>query len=590
MWLAPIAQLLALSAMASQPEAATSAMSKPIATRQTFFGIPFRVEPADQAWREPVEVQLFVSGDQGRTWQLYSKVEPLRRRFMFRAGTDGEFWFLIRTLDRSGQFWPRRPRRAEMKVVVDTMPPKLDLQAVRGQAGQIIAQWKIDDPHTDLGTLILQYRTTSNGPWQEVAVERRSSADAGSPQTGQVIWWPQADSGVIQIRAEVSDTAGNLAVSHAQLKPGKDGRRPDRTAQKPLSSWRAGQSTGGLGAADRVKVADNRSDLANDRARVVPIGPGELDRPSASANDGHTGYGFQPSPDQRSPDQPYPNTGASQPIYPHTGSDTPLSLSGPDEMDRPTGALVSNFNPPIQHQYVPSGGSPGNRFDGGLPPGRRPRMVNSRRFHLEYDVTSVGSSGISRVELWGTQDGGQSWRRLALDDDNRSPLLVEVDREGIYGLKVVVTSGAGLGGRRPQSGEFPELVVGVDLTKPTARITAARPGTGAKSGNLIISWKADDQQLAARPVSLLFSEKPGGPWTPIASSLENTGRYNWAVDYRVPEGVYLRIEVRDEAGNVGAFETAEPVSLDRFQPAAQIRGVRSVGDSRRTPASRYYIQ
>ena len=36
--------------------------------------------------------------------------------------------------------------------------------------------------------------------------------------------------------------------------------------------------------------------------------------------------------------------------------------------------------------------------------------------------------------------------------------------------------------------------------------------------------------LAARPVSLSFAETHGGPWIPIASGLENTGRYAWPID------------------------------------------------------------
>jgi hypothetical protein len=265
----------------------------------------------------------------------------------------------------------------------------------------------------------------------------------------------------------------------------------------------------------------------------------------------------------------------------------PSSADRPGGLNPPTDSLASSVNPPIQSQYAAPGEPQGSPVEDGLPPGQRPRMVNSRTFQLEYDVTSVGPSGVSRVELWGTQDGGRSWRRLAVDDDNRSPLLVRVDREGTYGLKVVVTSGAGLGGTPPQSGELPEIVVGVDLTKPTARITSARQGTGAESGKLIICWQAADQWLAARPVALLFSEKPGGPWTTMASGLENTGRYLWPIDARSPQGIYLRLEVHDEAGNTAVYETPEPVLLDRFRPAAQIRGIRPTADSTATPTRRY---
>ncbi len=460
MWL--VTQLLALAAAATQaganPSAATPPMPQTIATRQTLFAIPFRIPKPDHVSQEPVEVQLWVSGDRGANWDYYSKAEPARQQFMFRAGADGEYWFLVRTLDRSGRLRPESTGVPGLRVVVDTTPPKLQLQAQQGPAGQVTAQWKIDEPNPKSNSLTIQYRTTADGPWQPVAIGRQNDArPAGTIQTGEVTWWPQAGSGVIQIRAEVADTAGNPAVSHAQVVTGQQAGRPQQLA----------------------------------------------------------------------------------------GS--------------------------------------------GLPPGERPRVVNSRMFELDYDVESVGPSGIARVDLFGTRDGGQTWQSYATDDDNRSPLPVTVDEEGIYGFRVVVLNGAGLGGQPPKTGELPEVFVGVDLTKPTAQITAAKQGTGHESGQLIICWQADDKMLAARPVTLSFSEDPGGPWTTIAGGLENTGRYAWPIDNRMPHGIYLRLEVRDEAGNLGAFQTTEPVSLDGFRPSVRIRNVRPLGQSaRRPPATRYY--
>ena len=170
----------------------------------------------------------------------------------------------------------------------------------------------------------------------------------------------------------------------------------------------------------------------------------------------------------------------------------------------------------------------------GLPPGERPRMVNSRTFELAYDVDAVGPSGIGRVELWGTRDGGQSWRRFTTGSGNRNSLMVTVDDEGLYGFRVGGDQRRGLGGKPPRSGDLPDIWIGVDLTKPTARIVSAEPGVDAEAGRLIISWQADDLMLAARPVSLLFSQDRGGPWTPIASGMENTGRYAWLLDTHTP--------------------------------------------------------
>lgn len=212
----------------------------------------------------------------------------------------------------------------------------------------------------------------------------------------------------------------------------------------------------------------------------------------------------------------------------------------------------------------------------GLPPGERPRMVNSRSFELEYEVDSVGPSGIGRVELWGTSDAGKSWRRFTTVADKRGPLRVNVLDEGLYGFRVVVINGAGVGVQPPMAGDAPDLWIAVDQTKPTARIVSAQQGLDAESGQLIISWRADDKLLAARPISLFFGPTRNGPWTPIAAGLENMGRYAWTIDNRMPPQLFLRLEVRDEAGNVAVHETAEALVIDQSRPKARIRSVRPV--------------
>jgi len=274
-------------------------------------------------------------------------------------------------------------------------------------------------------------------------------------------------------------------------------------------------------------------------------------------------------------------TQTSTDVRRQTDARTPVANDAPRTKTATKGSVSIAINPPIGNKHQPAGESSDGAADAAsdIPPAQRPRMVNSRLFELEYEVESVGPSGIGRVELWGTRDGGQTWRSFTLDNDNRSPLLVNVAEEGIYGFRVTVTNGVGLGGRRPAAGDPPDIVVGVDLSKPTARIISARQGVDAETGNLIISWQADDRMLSARPVSLSFSQSRAGPWRPIADELENGGRYAWPIDDRTPPRFYLRLEVRDEAGNVGVHETAEPVEIDRSRPTVRIRNVRPLGRS-----------
>jgi hypothetical protein len=205
----------------------------------------------------------------------------------------------------------------------------------------------------------------------------------------------------------------------------------------------------------------------------------------------------------------------------------------------------------------------------------RPKLVGSRTFALEYDLDGAGSAGVVKVELWGTRDGGKNWNRFAQDDDNRSPLVVTVDNEGLYGFKIVVQGPGGVSTNVPRAGEEPELWVSVDLQRPIIELTSIERGEGNLGDHLILHWRAEDNNLEGRPISLYFSSRAGGPWSAIATNLENTGQYAWRVERYVPSRVYLRIEARDVAGNLAAFQTREPVEFTPGQLSARLRGAAS---------------
>jgi hypothetical protein len=205
-----------------------------------------------------------------------------------------------------------------------------------------------------------------------------------------------------------------------------------------------------------------------------------------------------------------------------------------------------------------------------------PKLVGSRTFALEYDLDG-SPSGVARVELWGTRDGGQSWHRFAMDNDNRSPLVVTVDDEGLYGFKILVQNAGAATLVSPHAGDEPELWVAVDLKRPIVELTAIERGEGNLADHLVLHWRADDNNLEERPIALYFSSRPGGPWSAIATSLENTCQYAWRVERYVPTRIYLRIEARDTAGNLAAFQTREPVELPSPQLTGHLRAASPAG-------------
>jgi len=603
MGLGSLLPLIVLGAM-GQAHAAygPAGLPEPIATRQTLFAIPFRVdEPTDPA-AAPAEVHLYASNDLGRNWQLYAKAAPTERRFLFRAGGDGEFWFQVRTLDRSGR--PSAPAgdRPELRVVVDTTPPQLQLEAQRGEAGQIIARWQINDANPDPQSLILQYRTGEAPNWQQVAVDLQAQQVSAGMVTGQVTWWPQTQRGVVQVRAEVSDRAGNPAVSHAQVDLGA-------TADQVAAMPRAGAVAAALPSQGQWRPSSPPP------AAVWPSQQGHWQAPAANQNAGlGTGPDVSPAPTGPPPGTMVgypgnypgqngqapaarPGCGAETPApqgpAPHElvqGPGMPAPTHGPYAENVPGTATGTGLNTPGPHGTPAEQGGPGALAGISGPSAQTVRAVNSPAFELDYQTEPADPSAILAVELWGTEDGGRTWRRFAADDDTRSPMLVRVEREGLYGFRLVVWDANGRVTPRPQPGDAPEIWVAVDLTAPHVQLTGAQLDASSGARRLLITWQADDWSLAPGPVSLFVSPRPGGPWEPIVRGIDNTGSFVWTFDRPLPDRVFLRMEVRDRAGNVGAYEMVEPVVLEVREPEVSVRQIRPADPSAGPGPKRYYIR
>jgi hypothetical protein len=224
--------------------------------------------------------------------------------------------------------------------------------------------------------------------------------------------------------------------------------------------------------------------------------------------------------------------------------------------------------------------SPVNSSSIARTPTSPPKLVGSRTFALEYDLDDAGRGGVSKVELWGTRDGGQTWRSYAQDDDNRSPLVVTVDEQGLYGFRILVQTADGRLTEPPHAGDAPELWVSVDLKRPVVELTAIERGQGNQADHLILRWRATDNNLEPRPISLFYSSRAAGPWSAIATNLENTGEYAWRVERFVPTRFYLRVEAHDTAGNLAAFQIREPIEFSTSNLAGRLRSAEAVGASR----------
>ena len=90
----------------------------------------------------------------------------------------------------------------------------------------------------------------------------------------------------------------------------------------------------------------------------------------------------------------------------------------------------------------------------------------------------------------------------------------------------------------------------------------------------MIRWKVKEDHPSDKPVSLYYAASRTGPWEPISGWKEDrNGEYEWIVGLGMPFQFYVRVMVRDAAGNIGKAETSQPISVDLSRPSAQIMDI-----------------
>jgi len=562
-----VAILASLAATATSPAQSQQPRQhfeppKLVTSRQTSFAIPFTAPTGQDGTQTAREVQLYVSGDGGRQWRLEARSAPTDRRFRYTAPRDGEYWFAVRTIDAQGRPWPDGVMQPGLHVLVDTTKPWLHLTAKNASGGEVEVSWHVEDTHLEPESLKLHYQVTGSGPWQPIPAPTSQHSANRTTAGGSARFRPVASSGSVAVRAEVVDRAGNktLAQQLVSLQPSEpQGSLADGSSTNP------GQAAPNAAGAQRVNPS---SQFPGQGGGTGQWPADQTSRVPFEQTLGGNATGLSPPPRQYNQE----TTGAN-PSWPTTY---------PSTTAQPAPATPLPVQPPVARNAATSSfGDAGRPRETAslIPPDIQPYQVRSTRFELDYDVNRPAEL-LERVELWMTRDGGQTWVYFGADDDRRSPLVVHVPQEGVYGF-VVVPIGRGSRAAAPERGRRPEIWVSVDGTPPYVRFLEAEPAATAANptsgpAEITIRWEARDALPLARPVALYWSQQPQGPWQEIAAEVENSGQFTWRPGGHVPDPVYLKVVVRDQAGNTSEATSPAAVPLRVAPPAAHIRGVRAI--------------
>jgi hypothetical protein len=509
-----------------------------IYSRQKAFRIPFQIpDPTEQ--KQLQEVQLYVARNGGK-WEKYTSappdVPPDKRSFTFRTDQDGEFWFAVRTMDKRGTLNPAEDADMQvgLRVIVDSEVPRIELRPVARNGREVGFEWEVQDRNIDLETLKTEYRVEGQETWRAVP---------GVVQKffGQVFWVPES-AGRVTVRCQVQDRAHNLGIQSIELTP-SGGDANDAGQSNDINSIESQNTTTPI--SNGLKPFNRQPD--------IPVNRPNLNQKAANS----TAKRSTPNSRAVTVDQKF------------------------DEIGNDVGATIP------QESTTQSGN--GNGFNGGRsnaadnaatkrggtnnkPVNRQ--IVNDTEVSLDYQIDDEGPSGVSVIELWVTTDMCRTWRRVGEDPDRQSPFVVNFAAEGLYGLSMVAKSGVGLGDRPPVSGDQPQMWIEVDKTAPHIQLDTPEVGKGPQAGSIIISWQAEDANLGDRCVSLFYAEGTSNDWKPIATGIDNVGRYIWKMNGQTPYRFRVAIEVSDAAGNREMAESPE-VTIDMSKPKPRISGVNS---------------
>ncbi len=359
--------------------------------------------------------------------------------------------------------------------------------------------------------------------------------------------------GRVELTWQAEDDALNIESLEIQFREGEDGEwRPVATEKQSV-----GRVDLPIRAAGTVFVAARVSDQAKNEAKSeeqTSVSSESKTQPRETEPDFTKPVAIHPGPVGGGID--------SLKTQPRIITDSSLTARPvPQSISQSMGSPV-RVNPALSHrqQYYPTGA----------------KIIKANAFNIGYSLEQVGPSGVGGVDLFITEDNGRHWFSYGSDPDRQSPFAVRVEHGGQFGFAIRARSGIGLSDDPPKPGHPPEMVVIVDQDAPRPKLGNLTQGQGLTHNQVQFSWVLMDADLPEQPVMLSRAYSPTGPWEPISSWIENSGRYIWTLDQTIDRPIYIRLEARDLAGNIGKVDSDQPLHIDLTRPTARILDVESV--------------
>jgi hypothetical protein len=501
--------------------------------------LPIEIENAQRAKLQGLV--LYMKDSPQGAWTKIDQGPAQQTEFIVQAPHQGEYWFRIVAIDVQGRSHPadlNKDLQDAVVVVVDLLPPSIDIRFAGVTNEGTLVQCEVRDANPDPLQTHFFYQT-QNQVWQPL-----------DPVPGRngLYCIPQQAVLTNLIKVTAFDLAHNTTTRTCNL-----GELAQAAGQGPAPGRQLPVIPPVMGPGS---IAPPPNPGAMAQSPYAPPAPSQIQTPFVTP----------PAP----PAPPTRQTGGSVTIVQATAPGEEVRPQHETNTARPrppVGGVAEPAGTSTMHPAATSDPAPSTTAGTLSRQSTTPsQIVGNPTVFLNYEIENQGASGVGKIEIWATGDQCRTWTKMVDDPSHKNPAELRFPGEGLFGVKLVAANGRGYGAEPPQSGDPADCWIEVDMTKPRAEIVAVQAGTGPDAGILTVFWKAEDKNLASDGIDLLFSATSDGPWTTIAKGVHNDkgieGQYRWTPPSQAGAQSFLRLVVRDKAGNTAISQTVQPIPLD----------------------------
>jgi hypothetical protein len=168
----PPAAVPPVAAPATPPAAAPADPTKPTPVPSRIVELDIVYDPASR--KNVQRMLLYVSRDQGQTWELEATALPEQETFKYTAKDDGVFWCKMQAVMIDGKKVPSDITRTppDHRLFLDGTPPVVRIASAKKSGDEISVEWIVEEKFPEEAGTIVRYKPVDapDSAWVNVPV------------------------------------------------------------------------------------------------------------------------------------------------------------------------------------------------------------------------------------------------------------------------------------------------------------------------------------------------------------------------------------------------------------------------------------